>query len=92
MDDTGRLKTTVSLAKSEFPLTFISEADPAFEDVNHLELKIVYVRTGVRKLSHGFLYPDDVSVVGAAGGFADAKIPVLKKFAQSLCPLGVGGA
>ena len=51
----------------------------------------MYVRTGVRKLGHGFLYPDDVSVVGAAGGFTDAKIPVLKKFAQSLRPLGVGG-
>ena len=92
MDDTGRLKATVSLAKSEFPLTFISEADPAFQDVNHLELKIVYVRTGVRKLGHGFFYPDDVSVVGAAGGFTDAKIPILKKFAQALRPLGAGGA
>jgi hypothetical protein len=92
VDDTGGLKTTVSLAKSELPLTFIGEADPAFQDVNHLEFKIVYVRTGMRKLGDGLLYPDDVSAVGAAGGFIDPKIPVLKKFAQALRPLGISGA
>ena len=80
MDNARGLEATVTGTKGQLALSLVGKANPPFEHIDHLELKVVCVRSGVRKFRYRFFYADDVSVVAPVGGLADTQVPVFKKF------------
>lgn len=85
-----RLDDAVAGAKLDLAHILVVEANPALEDVDHLEAEFVAVpfRLGVLA-GHG---ADDVRAEAAAGGAADTEVAIGEEGAQPRVELRVGGS
>ena len=89
MHDTRGLQAAVAGAESELSLILVSEGNPPPQDIKHLKVEFMDVRSCMRKDSYRFFDPNDMSIKHAAGCLVDAEISVFEKCSKSWLPAGI---
>ena len=89
MHDTRGLQAAVAGAESELSLILVSEGNPPPQDIKHLKVEFMDVRSCMREGSYRFLDPNDMSIKHAAGCLVDSEVSVFEKCSKSCLPAGI---
>ena len=87
--DTRGLQAAVAGAESELSLILVSEGNPPPQDIKHLKVEFMDVRSCMREGFYRFLDPNDMSIKRAAGCLVDSEVSVFKNCPKSWLPVGI---